>query len=165
MVKRKRYRYIYCGTCKIDDKVSDYRLVSGKGSSCIRIDIPSDLELLYYRGDGYSTTYDDRLIKDLNPQAFLYHNGKWVQDNRLFEWKICDWWMKYDEIKPRDIEKPTEQKEVIDVPKSNVKELSREEKELDEYLELHGREIDAKLKGNKELAKKLRKEINILLGI
>lgn len=49
---RKKYRYICCGTAKITDKISDFRLIGGNQlqnqSSILRVKIPNDLELVKY---------------------------------------------------------------------------------------------------------------------
>ena len=40
----KRYRYIGCGATRLEDSISDHRLLSNRnymGSSCIRVEIPN----------------------------------------------------------------------------------------------------------------------------
>lgn len=99
MGNNKKYRYIWCGGCYIDDKISNYRLISSKTNSCIQVEIPDDMELNKYSCDSYSTTYDERLIKDLNPQAIIYVNNRYEIHNELLEYKVCEWWKFKDKYK------------------------------------------------------------------
>ena len=91
----KRYRYIGCGTTTLNDCVNEFRLLANRthmGGSCIRIEIPNDMELIKYTYDSYSTTGDKRLIKDLNPCAMIYKNGRWVIQNELLKYPIHEWY-------------------------------------------------------------------------
>ena len=90
----KRYRYIGCGATRLEGSISDYRLLSNRnymGSSCIRVEIPDDMELIKYSYDSYSTTGDRRLIKDLKPCAMICKNGRWVIQNELLKYPIHEW--------------------------------------------------------------------------
>lgn len=66
----RKYRYIYCGLVDENDCISDYRLLSspnkpGTDTVIWRIHIPNDMELDYCKYDGYSTTIDDRTLKEI----------------------------------------------------------------------------------------------------
>ena len=82
-----KYRYIACGSAKLADKVCDFRLVSAKALSSddpreslvIRIQIPYDMELTKYSCDSYSTTTDERLLKDLHGTVLAKLNGRYVK--------------------------------------------------------------------------------------
>ena len=50
------------------------------------------MELIKYTYDSYSTTGDKRLIKDLNPCAMIYKNGRWVIQNELLKYPIHEWY-------------------------------------------------------------------------
>ncbi len=87
---KKRYRYIFCGVASPNDPISDFRLVSAVIASyfmdertCIRVEIPSDLELEKYSCDDYSTTYDQRTLKDLH--AVVYDRCLHRTDEKLNE--------------------------------------------------------------------------------
>lgn len=91
----KRYRYIGCGQTKVEDCIRYYRLLSNRnymGGSCIRVEIPDDMKLEKYSCDSYSTTEDERLIKDLNPCAMIYRNGKWIICNELLKYPMHEWY-------------------------------------------------------------------------
>lgn len=75
----KRYRYITCGTCTPDDNVSDFRLVGPNNlgdQDGIRIELPSDFELEKWSCDCYSTTNDERKVRDLNPKVMVRVNNR-----------------------------------------------------------------------------------------
>lgn len=83
----KKYRYIY-GNPKPTDRVSDgYRLIGScrciPDTDCIRITIPDDMILEH--DDGYSTTEDNHLIKDLDPKAMVVINGKLTANDELLK--------------------------------------------------------------------------------
>lgn len=91
---RKKYRYICCGTAKITDKISDFRLIGGSQlknkSSAIRVKIPNDLKLTKYSCDNYSTTEDTRTLEELGCDIMIRYNGNWVIRNDLSSFQLCD---------------------------------------------------------------------------
>ena len=96
-MKRKRYRYIWCGLCPLDSPVSDYDLMAYVGRSAMRIEIPDDMELYKYRGDDCSNTEDERLIKDLNPHPVIRKNGRLVIRDDLLQYEPHEWYLYYDD--------------------------------------------------------------------
>lgn len=88
----KRYRYIVASGTKIEDCIKYQQLFSTRvEDACIRVEIPDDMELEKYSSDSYSLTMDERLIKDLNPCAMIYENGKWIICNKLLKYPIYEW--------------------------------------------------------------------------
>lgn len=82
-----RYRYITNGSCTPDSPVSSFRLASHveisrltlyAGRVFYRIEVPTDMQLTKYSCDNYSTTDDQRKIRDLNPvRIIVTWNGRW----------------------------------------------------------------------------------------
>ena len=92
----KRYRYITCGTACANDSVntiSAYRLISANSlyrsvDSCIRVELPEDLVLETWRGDGYSTTEYPLPLSRLNTDVLVRVNGKFKVMNELKNVKL-----------------------------------------------------------------------------
>ncbi|MBQ3414826.1 MAG: hypothetical protein IJH39_05670 [Clostridia bacterium] len=92
-----RHRYIFCGLVYGTDKVSDFRLISDitkyNLGDCVRVNIPDDMELNHYPGDGYSTVYyDDRTLDEVGWDCYILYKGRWRKFNYLKQFKPCDWW-------------------------------------------------------------------------
>lgn len=96
---RKRYRYITCGVLSEDDKVSDFRLIAGNNIkpsyhnyTAVRVVIPEDMELCKYSSDAYSTTDDNRKIKELGYDIMLWDNHvkRWHIRNEFKGMNPCD---------------------------------------------------------------------------
>ena len=88
--KRKRYRYIFCGVVNPEDKLSNFRLIAAGSAmawlpfaTCIRVEIPENVELWKYPTDSYSTSPTDISIKDLNP--IVYNRCLHCEDPKLTE--------------------------------------------------------------------------------
>lgn len=79
----KRYRYILSGIVDPDHPVCHYRLIAGNQligqSDAVRIEIPDDMDVKYGPCDGYSTTDDRRLLKDLRPVPMVKINSRWAR--------------------------------------------------------------------------------------
>lgn len=82
-----RYRYITSGIVDTNGPISNYRLIAsnnlGNSHSAIRVRIPTDLKLIKYSCDPYSTTEDKRTINQLGYDIIIKLNGKWVVKNDL----------------------------------------------------------------------------------
>ena len=82
-----RYRYILSGIVNTDESLSSYRLAGSNNicysHSALRVNIPSDLKLDKLSCDSYSTTTDNRTIKELGYDVIIKINGKWVVRNDL----------------------------------------------------------------------------------
>lgn len=90
-----RHRYIFCGLLD-SRKISDYRLISKPTYShgqLVRINIPDNLELSHYPGDGYSITNDERTIDELGYDCYILFEGKWRKFNWLKNIEPC-WWFR-----------------------------------------------------------------------
>ena len=92
-----KYRYILNHICSIKDELNTFRLIGGSNlrnfSDCIRVDIPTDIELEKYSCDPYSTTESTKKIGELNPKVMVRLNGKLVLSPKLtqkFESGIID---------------------------------------------------------------------------
>lgn len=91
-----RHRYIFCGVVWEQPEICNYRLISKLTYSCgsfVRVNIPDDLELSYYSGDGYSTTYDKRTIHNLGCDCYILYKGQWRKFNYLKQFEPC-WWFR-----------------------------------------------------------------------
>ena len=90
-----KHRYIFCGVVTGADKISDYRLISKctkySLGHCIRVNIPDDLKLYHYPGDGYSTTDDNRTLDQLGYDVIIFYKGKWRIFNDLKQYQPCHW--------------------------------------------------------------------------
>lgn len=80
-----KYRYITCGVVKETDKISKFRLVCNRQIKydAIRVHIPDDLVLEKYSCDNYSTTDDNRTLKELGYDVICKLDGKWTVMNEL----------------------------------------------------------------------------------
>lgn len=95
-------RFILCGLVNGSDKVSDFRLVCNVrrycGGYCIRVNIPDDMEISTFPGDGYSVTSDNRILDDLGWDCYIVFNGEW----RKFNWLKClqphEWYLALEYI-------------------------------------------------------------------
>lgn len=88
--KRKRYRYIFSGDVNPEDKLSDFRLFAAGSAmawlpfaTCIRVEIPENVELWKYPTDSYSTALSSIAIKELNP--IVYNRCLHCEDSELTE--------------------------------------------------------------------------------
>ena len=90
-----RHRYIFCGLVDGDEPISNFRLISSctkyNCGDFIRVNIPDDLELDHFPGDGYSTTCDKRTLNQLGYDCYFLFKGKWRKFNKLKKYKPCDW--------------------------------------------------------------------------
>jgi len=91
-----RHRYIFCGVVWDHPEICNYRLISKptySHGSFVRVNIPDDLELSHYSGDGYSTTYDKRTIHELGCDCYILYKCKWRKFNYLKQFEPC-WWFR-----------------------------------------------------------------------
>lgn len=91
-----RHRYIFCGVVWDHPEICNYRLISKptySHGSFVRVNIPDDLELSHYSGDGYSTTYDKRTIHELGCDCYILYKGYWRKFNYLKQFEPC-WWFR-----------------------------------------------------------------------
>ena len=91
-----RHRYIFCGVVWERPEICNYRLISKptySHGSFVRVNIPDDLELSHYSGDGYSTTYDKRTIHELGCDCYILYKGRWRKFNYLKQFEPC-WWFR-----------------------------------------------------------------------
>ena len=95
MNKRKRYRYILCGDVSYGDPISNFRLISNRNyaiSGCIRVEIPDDMVLEKFKYDSYSTTRDQRTLRELGAEAMINtYNGWIIVPGLLDRCKPCGW--------------------------------------------------------------------------
>jgi len=112
-MKRKRYRYIGCGLCDIDNPIRYFRLLGGNQissmsiSTFIRIEIPDDMELEKYSYDNYSTVQSEIKLRDLNPKV-VYYNRK--RHKYMIHENLTEIWAK-GEIQPCDFFKYIDKEE------------------------------------------------------
>jgi len=97
--KRKRVRFVLCGTAVGTNKISDFRLIAANniaskydGSKAIRVNIPDDLQLTKYTCDPYSTTDDDRTLIELGYDLVIWNKSqkKWIVHNEYKGIPLCD---------------------------------------------------------------------------
>lgn len=91
-----KHRYIFCGVVWEQPEICNYRLISKttySHGSFVRVNIPDDLELSHYSGDGYSTTYDKRTIHELGCDCYILYKGRWRKFNYLKQFEPC-WWFR-----------------------------------------------------------------------
>jgi hypothetical protein len=62
------------------------------------VNIPDDLELSHYSGDGYSTTYDKRTIHELGCDCYILYKGKWRKFNYLKQFEPHQWFRVLEHI-------------------------------------------------------------------
>ena len=96
----KRYKYLLNGSAQPNHSLNRYKLYSkgkalGKYTiSCIRIEIPSELELEYHTDGvwcGYYSNESTKSIKDYTPVIMLKINGHWKENKYL-----TDLWLNSD---------------------------------------------------------------------
>jgi hypothetical protein len=96
-----RHRYIFCGVVWEQPEICNYRLISKltySRGSFVRVNIPDDLELNHYSGDGYSTTYDKRTIQDLGCDCYILYKGQWRKFNYLKQFEPHQWFRVLEHI-------------------------------------------------------------------
>ena len=89
-----RHRYILCGMVSGSDKLSDFRLISKltpDENSIIRVNIPDDVKLSTFPGDGYSTTDCDKTLDELGYDCYIKYRNKWLKTNELKSYDPADW--------------------------------------------------------------------------
>lgn len=100
----KKYRYILSGLVSFDNPISYYRLIAnnnmGDIHNAIRVSIPDDMILTKYSCDSYSTTDDQRLLKDLETDVVIKINGKWIIDNQLKKYQPHEYEKGLQELYP-----------------------------------------------------------------
>jgi len=96
-----RHRYIFCGVVWDHPEICNYRLISKptySHGSFVRVNIPDDLELNHYSGDGYSTTYDKRTIHELGCDCYILYKGHWRKFNYLKKFEPHQWFRVLEHI-------------------------------------------------------------------
>ena len=96
-----RHRYIFCGVVWEQPEICNYRLISKptySHGSFVRVNIPDDLELSHYSGDGYSTTYDERSIHELGCDCYILYKGQWRKFNWLKKLEPHNWFRALEHI-------------------------------------------------------------------
>ena len=91
-----RHRYIFCGVVNGTDKVSSFRLISNitkySLGHCVRVNIPDNMELDYFPGDGYNTvSEDERTLDEVGWDCYFLFKGKWRKFNYLKQFWPCYW--------------------------------------------------------------------------
>lgn len=90
-----KHRFIFSGLVSGEDKVSDYRLIRSVRryslGQCVCVNIPDDMEINHYPGDGYSTVDDDRTLDELGWDCYFLYKGRWRKFNELKKYKPCEW--------------------------------------------------------------------------
>ena len=89
-----KHRYILCGVVWESPEICNYRLISKPTYSLghlIRVNIPDDLILESYTGDGYSTTDDKRTVYELGCDCYILFNGCWRKFNYLKKFEPHQW--------------------------------------------------------------------------
>lgn len=75
-----------------DDKISNFRLIAANNIkpsynnfTAVRVVTPDDMELCKYSSDSYSTTKDNRTIKELGYDVMLWNNDvkRWFIRNEF----------------------------------------------------------------------------------
>ncbi len=90
-----RHRYILCGMVSGSDKLSDFRLISKLDpdeDSFIRVNIPDDVKLNTFPGDGYSTTDCDKTLDELGYDCYIKYRNKWLKTNELKPYNPAHWY-------------------------------------------------------------------------
>lgn len=92
----KKYRYILTGCIGPDEPICDFRLIAPQivtkqwdgccsiESEGIRVDV-SNLNLVKYPSDMYSSVDESVKLRDLNPKIFIRKNDKWQANEELTE--------------------------------------------------------------------------------
>ena len=96
-----KHRYILCGVIWENPEICNYRLVSKPTYSLgefVRVNIPNDLELDSYPGDGYSTTSDKRTVHELGCDCYILFKGRWRKFNYLKKFEPHQWFLVLEHI-------------------------------------------------------------------
>ena len=96
-----RHIYILCGVVWENPEICNYRLISKPTYSLgqlVRVNIPDDLELSHYPGDGYSTTDDKRTVHELGCDCYILFEGKWRKFNFLKQFEPHQWFRVLEHI-------------------------------------------------------------------
>ena len=89
-----KHRYIFSGVVWENPEICYYRLISKTTYSLgqfVRVNIPNDLILTSYSGDGYSTTDDKRTVHELGCDCYILFNGCWRKFNYLKKFEPHQW--------------------------------------------------------------------------
>ena len=90
-----KHKYIYCGTTAGTDQICNFRLIHKctrrGGTSFIRVNIPDDLELNTFPGDGYSTTQDTRTLEEVGYDIYIIYENQYVKANELKPYPPHKW--------------------------------------------------------------------------
>lgn len=89
-----KHRYILCGVVWENTEICNYRLISKPTyslGSFVRVNIPNDLSLSHYTGDGYSTTDDKRTVHELGCDCYILFKGCWRKFNYLKKFEPHQW--------------------------------------------------------------------------
>ena len=96
-----KHRYIFCGVVWENPKICNYRLISKptySGGQLVRVNIPNDLILDSYTGDGYSTTDDKRTVHELGCDCYILFKGRWRKFNYLKKFEPHQWFRVLEHI-------------------------------------------------------------------
>lgn len=96
-----KHRYILCGVVWENPEICNYRLISKPTyslGSFVRVNIPNDLSLSYYTGDGYSTTDDKRTVHELGCDCYILFKGCWRKFNYLKKFEPHQWFRVLEHI-------------------------------------------------------------------
>lgn len=89
-----KHRYIFSGVVWEKPEICYYRLISKTTYSLgqfVRVNIPNDLILNSYSGDGYSITDDKRTVHELGCDCYILFNGCWRKFNYLKKFEPHQW--------------------------------------------------------------------------
>ena len=88
-------KFILSGLVSGSDKISGFRLVHNvrkySSGKCVRVNIPGDLILQTYPGDGYSITSDNRTLDNLGWDCYVVFKGEWRRFNWLKQLNPYEW--------------------------------------------------------------------------
>lgn len=96
-----KHRYIFCGVVWENPEICNYRLISKptySNGEFVRVNIPDDLELSHYTGDGYSTTDDKRTVHELGCDCYILFKGRWRKFNYLKKFEPHQWFRVLEHI-------------------------------------------------------------------
>lgn len=96
-----KHRYIFCGVVWENPEICNYRLISKptySNGEFVRVNIPDDLELSHYTGDGYSTTDDKRTVHELGCDCYILFKGCWRKFNYLKKFEPHQWFRVLEHI-------------------------------------------------------------------
>lgn len=90
-----RSKFILSGIVSGSNKISGFRLVHNvreySFGQCVRVNIPEDLILRTYHGDGYSITSDNRTLDNLGWDCYIVFKGEWRRFNWLKQLNPYEW--------------------------------------------------------------------------